>query len=592
MTETKTLDVATVTANWKKALENMGVAMQDMARAQSKAPKRLPSKAYDPSALIRTMTGYAFGLASDPKKLMEVQAEAAKEWANFWSSAFMPKQDGTPPVDVPRSDRRFSSAEYSENPYFRSVRDAYLIAAKQLRASMGDVPGLSGPDKAMGEFLLDQYLNAVAPTNFPMTNPDVVKRTVETGGANLVSGFANLLQDVASGKGVVKRRTSDVFKKGETIAATPGSVVFENHLFQLIQYDPVTKDVHETPLVYVPPLVNRYYMIDLQPKSSLVKWLTDQGRTVFVISWINPGEAQRNCGVAEYVRDGIVEAMGAARAATGAKSVDLFSFCLGGTLVAVTLAYLAAKKREDEANSATLIGSMVDFGDMRDWSAFVHEAHLDALDNHLEKQGFIDSVELQQLFSAVRSNDLIWSSVVNHYLLDKDAPPSDLLYWFEDGARIPQAFLTSYNRGLLHGNKLTEPGAFEMDDTPIDLGAITTPIMLIALKDDHVSAWEAVYAGAKLFGGKVTFVLGGSGHNAGVINPPAANKHGYWTGDKLAPTSAEWLETATRHEGSWWPHWDAWLSGQGKDKMVPARKPGDAKLKVIEAAPGSYVNMA
>ena len=591
MTDTKNTDTPAIADMWKKALENMGAALQDVARAQAKAPKKLPSKAYDPTALMRTMTGYAFGLASDPKKLMAMQQDAVKQWADYWGSAFMSKADTTPPVEIPRSDRRFSSAEYSDNAYYRSVRDAYLIAAKQMRELAADVPGLSGPDKAMGAFLLDQYLNAVAPTNFPMTNPDVVKRTVETGGANLVSGFANLLQDVASGKGVVKRRTGDIFKKGETIATTPGSVVFQNHLFQLIQNDPATPSVHETPLVYVPPLVNRYYMIDLQPKSSLVKWLTDQGRTVFVISWVNPSEAERNCGVAEYVRDGIIEAMNAAREATGAKSVDLFSFCLGGTLVAVALAYLAAKKRASEVNSATLIGSMVDFGDMRDWSAFVHEAHLDTLDDHLEKQGFIDSVELQQLFSAVRSNDLIWSSVVNHYLLDNDAPPSDLLYWFEDGARIPQAFLTSYNRGLLHGNKLTEPGAFEMDGTPIDLGAIKTPIMLIALKDDHVSAWEAVYAGARLFGGKVTFVLGGSGHNAGVINPPAANKHGFWTGDKLAPTAAAWLESATRHDGSWWPLWDAWLSKQGADKMVPARKPGSGKLKAIEAAPGSYVNM-
>lgn len=577
-----------VTDLWKKALDNMGAAMRDLARTK---PKALPSKAYDPSALIRTMSGYAFGLASDPKKLIEAQQEAVKEWAHFWGSAFMPKEEAAPPVELPRSDRRFSATEYSENPYFRSVRDAYLIAAKQMRASVADVPGLSGPDKAMGQFLLDQYLNAIAPTNFPMTNPEVVKRTVETGGANLVSGFANLLQDFASGKGVVKRRTSDIFRKGETIATTPGSVVFQNHLFQLIQYDPATPTVHAEPLVYVPPLVNRYYMIDLQPQSSLVKWLTDQGRTVFVISWINPGYAQRHCGVEDYVRNGIVEAIGAAREGTGAKGVDLFSFCLGGTLVAVTLAYLAAKNRASEVNSATLIGSMVDFADMRDWSAFVHESHLDALDSHLEKQGYIESTELQQLFSAVRANDLIWSSVVNHYLLDKDAPPSDLLYWFEDGARIPQAFLTSYNRGLLHGNKLTQAGGFAVDGVPIDLGQIKTPVMLIALKDDHVSAWEAVYSGARLFGGPVTFVLGGSGHNAGVINPPAANKHGFWTGDKLPATGAEWLEKATRNEGSWWPHWDQWLSGHGSGKMVAARVPGSGKLKAIEPAPGSYVNM-
>jgi polyhydroxyalkanoate synthase len=439
----------------------------------------------------------------------------------------------------------------------------------------------------MINFLVDQYLNAIAPTNFAMTNPEVVKRTIETSGANLAQGFAHLIEDVADGKGIVRRRTADVFEKGKTIAATPGSVVFQNHLFQLIQYDPATPDVAAEPLLYVPPLVNKFYMIDLQPKSSLVKWLVDQGRTVFVISWINPDESHRDCGVEQYVLDGIVEAIGATRKASGAAKVDLFSFCLGGTLVAVTLAWLQAKGRADEVNTATLIGSMVDFADMRDWAAFVHEAHLDALEGHLEQQGFIESTELQQLFAAVRSNDLIWSAVINHYLLDRDAPPSDLLYWFEDGARIPHAFLKSYNRGLLFSNALKEKSGFTVGGVEIDLAKVTTPIMLIALKDDHVSAWSAVYDGGKLFGGPVTFVLGGSGHNAGVINPPAANKHGFWI-SAAAPDNADtWLAGAEKHDGSWWPFWDGWLVAHGSGDRVPSRVPTDP----IEPAPGSYVAM-
>jgi polyhydroxyalkanoate synthase len=437
----------------------------------------------------------------------------------------------------------------------------------------------------MAKFLLDQYLNAVAPSNFATTNPEVVKRVKDTGGANLVQGFLNLLEDVGSGKGIVQRRTDpNAFEKGKTIAATPGSIVYENRLFQLIQYTPTTDKVAAEPLLYVPPLVNRYYMIDLVPRQSLVKWLVDEGRTVFVISWVNPGPEHRDMGVGDYVLDGIVEAVGQVKSRTG-HAPDLFSFCLGGTLAAIALAWLAAKGRADEVNSATLIGALVDFSDMRDWSAFVHEAHLGALEDYLEAQGFADSIELQRLFAAMRANDLIWSSVVNHYLLDRPAPASDLLYWFEDGARIPAAFLKSYNRELLLENRLKEPAGFKVGDVAIDLSAIATPMLVLALKDDHVSAWEAVYQSARHLG--ADFILGGSGHNAGIVNPPSANKHGYWTSGQRPETAQEWFETATRHEGSWWPWWTKWLDGHGSGKKVAARTPNDP----IEPAPGRYAMM-
>ncbi|HKU93339.1 MAG TPA: alpha/beta fold hydrolase, partial [Sphingomicrobium sp.] len=417
------------------------------------------------------------------------------------------------------------------------------------------------------------------------TNPEVVKRVKDTGGANLVQGFLNLLEDVGSGKGIVQRRTDpNAFEKGKTIAATPGSIVYENRLFQLIQYTPTTDKVAAEPLLYVPPLVNRYYMIDLVPRQSLVKWLVDEGRTVFVISWVNPGPEHRDMGVGDYVLDGIVEAVGQVKSRTG-HAPDLFSFCLGGTLAAIALAWLAAKGRADEVNSATLIGALVDFSDMRDWSAFVHEAHLGALEDYLEAQGFADSIELQRLFAAMRANDLIWSSVVNHYLLDRPAPASDLLYWFEDGARIPAAFLKSYNRELLLENRLKEPAGFKVGDVAIDLSAIATPMLVLALKDDHVSAWEAVYQSARHLG--ADFILGGSGHNAGIVNPPSANKHGYWTSGQRPETAQEWFETATRHEGSWWPWWTKWLDGHGSGKKVAARTPNDP----IEPAPGRYAMM-
>ena len=556
-------------------------SVADMTRRLAEAANKMmkgevkATLPFDPFAIAQATSDYALGLAARPQDLVQVQMAAAQQWSDYWASAFAGR-----PGDIPR-DRRFAAKEWQEDPYYRGLRDAYLLASEQMRSmvSIGD-----GRDakRSMVRFLLDQYLNAVSPSNYALTNPDVVKRIKETNGGNLVQGFAHFLEDLSSGKGIVQRRTDPTaFEKGKTIAATPGEVVFENELFQLIQYTPTTPKVASEPLLYVPPLVNRYYMIDLVPRQSLVKWLVDEGRTVFVVSWVNPTEAHKDKGVEDYVVDGVIEAIGVAKERSGAKP-DLFAFCLGGTLVAIALAWLAANKRGDEVNSATLIGSLVDFADMRDWSAFVHEGHLSALEDHLEQQGYIDSLELQRLFAAMRANDLIWSSVVNHYLLDKPAPPSDLLYWFEDGARIPAAFLNSYNRDLLLNNKLAEPAGFEVRGTPIDLAAIKTPLLVIALKDDHVSALSAVYRGARELG--ADFLLGGSGHNAGVINPPAANKHGYWTRPDKPDTVEQWLAGANRHEGSWWPWWTDWLTARGSAKTVVARKITDG----IEAAPGRY----
>jgi len=553
-------------------------ATKAMQKALSAPLPGARTRTYDPMAVANAMNEFAFRMAARPDALMSASIQATQQWTDFWLKAMSPAAETAAPK---RRDRRFASKAWDEDPWYRAIRDAYLLASDQMRGLVARDED-EGPNKAMVGFLLESWLNAVSPTNFAMTNPDVVERTVETKGANLARGFANMLEDLSAGKGVVRRRTDpDAFEKGRTIAATPGQVVFQNKLFQLIQYDPVTKDVAAEPLLYVPPLVNRFYMIDLVPRQSMVKWLTEQGRTVFVVSWVNPTEEHKDQGVEDYVVNGVLEALRVARERTGARP-DFFSFCLGGTLVAIALAYLAAQGRGEEVNSATLIGSMIDFADMRDWSAFVHEAHLDALDEHLAKQGYIDSVELQRLFSAMRANDLIWSSVVNHYLLDKQAPASDLLFWFEDGARIPAAFLSSYNRELLHGNRLAEPGAFVVGGVPIDLSAIQTPILSIALKDDHVSSVKAVYDGARLL--KADYVLGGSGHNAGVINPPANNKHGFWTNEARPDTPDEWLTSATRHEGSWWPWWDKWLSAHGSGERVPARSVSDG----IEPAPGSY----
>lgn len=574
------------TGQWTSALQKLTAAMESLA---TRPPKLQPNRKYDPLEVVQTLADVGMAMARNPTDLMQRQMEAMGEWQKLWLSAWSgEKPDEKLALTPERGDRRFSDQEWEENPYYRQIKQAYLLASRQLRGAVGssEVPP---PKRAMTQFLLEQFLNAIAPTNFVATNPVAVRRTVETGGANLVSGFANLLSDLGEGRGIIRRRTEGSYAVGTEIAATPGSVVFENHLMQVIQYDPATDQVRKRPLLYVPPLVNKYYMIDLRPKSSMIRWLVEQGHTVFVVSWVDPDEDHRNCALEDYIRDGILTAMNAVADATGESSVDFFGFCMGGTLIAITLAYLAARGELDRVGSATLIGSMIDFGDMRDWSAFVHESHFDALNKHLSKKGYIDKAELQQLFSLVRANDLIWSSFVSHYLLDKDAPPSDLLQWFEDGSHIPQAFLESYNKTLMLNNHLRDPGAVTLLGEKLDLTKVTTPIFLIALKDDHVSAWEAVYDGARLFGGPVRFVMGGSGHNAGVINPPSANKHGYWMNDQLPETGQKWLEGAEKHPGSWWPEWTAWLLAQEGNPLVSARKVGEGKLSPIEPAPGRFV---
>ena len=405
-----------------------------------------------------------------------------------------------------------------------------------------------------------------------------------------MTGLSNLLEDVGKGQGLVSRRAPNDFELGVNVAATPGAVVFQNDLMELIQYAPTTEKVYRRPLLFVPPLVNKYYLFDLTPKASYLKWLVDQGHTVFVISWANPDESHADTGMDAYVKAGVVAALDAVEAATGEADADLVSYCLGGTLSAMTLAYLAQTGRADRIASATLIATLVDFGDMGEWSVFTSEDDLNAFDRYLDEKGYVEAHDLTKLFSAVRANDLIWSSVVNHYLLGDEVRASDLLWWFDDGSRIPARMLKEYGRQILRGNQLKD-GGVAIDGVTLDLKAIETPVMIVALKDDHVSAWKNTYAGRHFFGGPTRFLLGGSGHNAGMINPPAANKHGYWTNDD-APADAEgWLAGAEQKPGSWWPEWQGWLDAAAADDKVKARKVGSGKLKAGAAAPGDYVRV-
>jgi polyhydroxyalkanoate synthase len=548
-------------------------------------------KAYDAAAPVRAFSEFAAHMWTNPAALVKVQQDAFADWVRLWSSAAERASGGDPePVIAPeRGDRRFSDPAWREEPLFDYLKQAYLLASRRALDLIASADGLDEGTRTRVEFFTQQYLNALSPANFAFTNPEAIRTAIDTGSISLLSGLANLLADAASEDGLVRRRSTEDFELGVNLASTPGSVVFQNELMQLIQYAPTTDEVFRRPILYVPPLVNKYYLLDLQPRSSLIRWLVGEGHTVFVVSWVNPGPELADMDIADYIRLGPITALTAIEATTGERQVDMFGFCMGGTLIAMALALLAARGEGDRVASATTIGSLFDFATMGQWATFTEPEQLRAMERHLLHKGFMAAQDLQALFSAVRANDLIWSSVVNHYLMDRDAPPSDILYWFADGSHIPRAFLLSWAQHILRDNKLREPGGMALDGVPLDLGSIETPLMAISLKDDHVSAWGATYDSARLFGGPVTFLLGGSGHNAGVINPPSANKHGYWINPAMPQSADGWMEQAERKEGSWWPHWQGWLSQDNSAEKVPARTPGDGKLEVIEPAPGSYV---
>jgi polyhydroxyalkanoate synthase len=560
-------DPAALAAAWTKVVENGIAAMRAGAGTA-------PSLAFDPIAPARAMADFTVQLWSNPMALLQASQAAASEWAELWGAAARRAagQEVEPVIAPERGDRRFGDAAWSEDPVFDYLKQAYLLASKQATDLVSKSEGIDEATRTRAEFFTTAYLNALSPANFAFTNPEAIRRAIDTGSISLLSGLANLLADAATDAKLPKRRASDGFELGKDIAATPGSVIYQNALMQLIQYAPMTDEVMKRPLLYVPPLVNKYYLLDLQPKSSLIRWLVGEGHTLFVISWVNPGPELADKGLDDYLELGPAAAMDAIEKATGEREVDLFGFCMGGTLAAMA----AARAQPGRIASLSTIGSMFDFANMGQWATFREPAQIEAMERHLQAKGVLAAHELQALFSVVRANDLIWSSVVSHYLLDKEVPPSDILHWFADGAHIPRAFLLDWTTRILRDNELTRPGAL----------AFEAPAMIISLKDDHVSAWQATYDGAKLLGPDTRFLLGGSGHNAGVINPPSANKHGYWTNERMPKTAEQWLETATRHEGSWWPQWQQWLVRDGPEK-VKARKP----KKAIEPAPGSYVRM-
>jgi len=533
-------------------------------------------------------------LLADPFKLAEVQMRLWQDYVSLMQSSwlrFMGQE--TAPVAQPlKGDRRFKHEDWERNFLYDYIKQSYLIAAKHLHQTVAGVEGLDQKTAKKVDFYTRQYIDALSPSNFVLTNPEVMRETVATGGKNLVKGLSNLLDDLSRGNGEqIRLRMTDenAFKLGLNIATTPGKVVYQNELMQLIQYDPTTPDVYRRPLLIIPPWINKYYILDLRENNSFIKWAVDQGQTVFVISWVNPDERLAHKRFEDYLFEGALAALDGIEKATGERQVNVIGYCLGGTLLACALAYLATKG-EQRISAATFFVTMIDFAEAGELEVFIDEKQLEALEKRMEQRGYLEGAEMATTFNMLRANDLIWTFVVNNYLLGRDPFPFDLLYWNSDSTRMPATMHSFYLRNMYLRNLLTKPGGIELDGLPVDLSQVKTPAYFISTLEDHIAPWRSTYAGAQLLKGPVRFVLGGSGHIAGIINHPSAKKYCYWTNEKLAADPEDWLSGASQHPGSWWPDWGKWIAGHGGEK-VPARVPGTGQLNSIEDAPGAYVKV-
>src|ERR1700716_470254 len=486
------------------------------------------------------------------------------------------------------NDKRFKHPEWSENAIFSFVKDSYLVAAKSILSAVRAVKGMDDATARRLDFYTRQFVDALSPSNFVATNPEVLTATLESGGQNLLRGLENLLVDLERGNGRLSITMTDMkaFRLGENIATTAGKIVYQNELMQLIQYWPSTQEVRRRPLLIMPPWINKFYVLDLQPKNSFIKWAVDQGHTVFVISWVNPDKKLAEKSFENYMIEGPLVALDAIEAATGERRVNTIGYCLGGTLLASTAAYSAAKS-DDRMASATYFVTLVDFTDVGDMAVFIDEQQLASLERRMRERGYLEAQDMATAFNMLRANDLIWSFVVDNYLLGKEQMPFDLLFWNSDSTRMPAAMHSFYLRKMYQQNLLAKPCGISLAGTPIDLSKIRTPTFILAAREDHIAPWKSTYAATRLYSGPIKFVLTDAGHMAGVISPPGS-KYGHWANDNLPLSPDEWFAGATPHQGSWWPVWDEWITQLDSDR-VPAREPGGGKLTIIEDAPGSYV---
>jgi len=531
---------------------------------------------------------------ADPSKMVEAQAAMLRDYLTLWQNSWLKMlgQQVEPVMQPAKSDSRFKGEEWQNNFLFDYIKQSYLIAARHIHDSVSNVEGVSDESRKKVNFFTRQYIDALAPTNFALTNPQVIKETVRTSGTNLVKGLNNLLKDIEAGDGQLRVKMVDdkAFKVGMNVATASGKVIYQNELMQLVQFAPTTEKQFKRPLLIVPPWINKYYILDLRESNSFIRWATAQGHTVFVISWVNPDENLSHKKFDDYMLEGPIAALDAIEEAVGEKEVNTIGYCLGGTLLASTLAYMAAKN-DKRIVSATYFVALLDFSIPGELGVFIDEKQLDNIDKLMKQRGFLEGSEMAGTFNMLRSNDLIWTFVVNNYLMGKEPFPFDLLYWNSDSTRMPATMHSFYLRNMYLKNRLRVPGGIELAGVPIDLAQVKVPSYFISTAEDHIAPWKGTYLGAQALGGPIRFVLGGSGHIAGIVNPPSANKYGFWTNDVDMHTvkADEWQAGATQQPGSWWVDWEKWIAGLNKNQMGAARVPGEGKLKALEDAPGSFV---
>ncbi len=584
-------DPAKFAANMAAVFEHAAAIARKVAERPELAQAETQATPID--QVTKTLGAVAQAYMADPQKLMDAQMKLWGNYTQIWQNSWARVLGEKPPEPVAapaRTDKRFKDKDWQEHAVFDFLKQLYLVSTNWAQDLVKNAEGLDDHTRLKARFYVEQIANALSPSNFAFTNPEVLRTTLASNGANLIEGMKHLEADLKAGGGHLRIKQSDTtaFEIGRNIAMTPGKVVFRNESFELIQYEPTTPEAHQIPLLIIPPWINKFYILDLNPKKSFVRWAVEQGLTVFVVSWVNADERQGRKSFSDYMREGFLAAVQAAQDATGAEKVNVIGYCVGGTLTAASMGYMAARG-DVRINSATFFTTQVDFEKAGDLLVYVDEEQVKWIEDRMADKGYLPGNRMADAFNLLRSNDLIWSYVVNNYMLGKDPLPFDLLYWNSDSTRMPAGVHSFYLRECYMHNKLSQ-GKMVLDNVPIDLKKVKAPIYNLAAREDHIAPLASVFRVARYMGGETRLVVSGSGHVAGVVNPPEAGKYQYWTNPKKAATVEEWLEGATEHPGSWWPDWLAWISKRS-GKKIAAPRPGSGKLEIIEDAPGSYVRV-
>ncbi len=493
------------------------------------------------------------------------------------------------PEDTTPDDRRFANPLWKTNPYFNFVKQQYLVNAEAIAKGVEDLDGLDEIERTRLRYFSQQIVDMMCPTNFLPTNPDALQKAIETEGQSLIDGLENLVRDLEAHDGelVVSLADGSAFRLGENIATTPGEVIFRSDLFELIQYSPTTEDVREIPIVLFPPWINKFYILDLKEKNSLVKWVVDQGYTLFIVSWRNPGVSMGDTGMEDYIRDGYRVAIEEVKKICGTDTVNAVGYCIAGTTLSLTLSQMA-QEGDTSVNSATFFTTLTDFSDQGEFTVFLTDDFVDGIEEEVNKKGVLESFYMARTFSYLRSRDLIYQPAIKSYMMGETPPAFDLLYWNGDGTNLPAKMAVEYLRGLCQKDEFATCG-FELDGQVLKISEVNVPVCAVACETDHIAAWKSSYAGIQKMGSEdKTFILSGSGHIAGIVNPSSKQKYGHWTNPDMSLSASDWLEGAEKHAGSWWPKWDEWLSARSGE-MVPARQPGDSTHKALCPAPGTYV---